>query len=223
MGPIPDIMIDMPDVLVPSPRAPLTARGRATRERILAAAAALIHRDGVTGTSLDDVRAATGASKSQLYHYFRDKSALVNEVIERQVELVLAAQEPALSAADSMAGLRRWRDRVVEINTRPEAHGCPLGRLAGELAETDPAARAALAAGFLRWQQRLAAGLTAMHQRGELDGDPDTLAEALLAALQGGILLARTSGSVASLEAALDLAIDGIRGHLTDGQRSGHY
>ncbi len=165
----------------------LTARGRATRDRIVAAAASLIYERGVAGTSLDDVRAVTATSKSQLYHYFADKSALVRAVIELQVEQVLKAQQPELDSADSVAGLRRWGDRVISLNGQ-DARGCPLGRLASELADSDPAARAALTAGFARWQGRLAAGLEAMREHGALDpdADPQALALGLLAAVQGG-------------------------------------
>ncbi len=189
----------------------LTARGRSTRDRIVAAAATLIHERGVAGTSLDDVRAATATSKSQLYHYFADKSALVRAVIERQVEQVLQAQQPELDSVDSMAGLRRWRDRVVALNGQ-DARGCPLGRLASELADSDPAARAALTAGFARWQDRLAAGLRAMREHGALDPDvdPHALALGLLAAVQGGLLLAQAARSVTPLRMALDLALDSI-------------
>ena len=52
---------------------PATEQGRATRRRIVSAAAGLIAERGVSGTTLDDVRAATQSSKSQLYHYFGDK------------------------------------------------------------------------------------------------------------------------------------------------------
>jgi AcrR family transcriptional regulator len=199
----------------------LTARGRATRERIVATAAQLMHEHGVAGTSLDDVRAGTDTSKSQLYHYFADKSALVQAVVERQVQLVVAAQQPEL---DSLAALYRWRDRVVAVNSeRACVGGCPLGRLASELAEDDPQARAAVAAGFERWRERLAAGLRAMQSRGDLagDADPDRLALAVLGAAQGGLLLAQTARSVAPLEAALDLALDGVRAHLTAGSATG--
>ena len=72
----------------------LTARGAATRARIVEAAADLIYAHGVEQTSLDDVMAASGVSKSQLYHYFADKDALVLDVIARQTERVLDAQRP---------------------------------------------------------------------------------------------------------------------------------
>ncbi len=195
----------------------LTARGRATRDRVVAAAAALIHEQGVAGTSLDDVRVATATSKSQLYHYFTDKSALVRAVIERQVEQVLSTQQPELDSLDCIAGLRRWRDRVVALNEQNGcAGGCPLGRLASELADSDQVARAALVVGFASWQDRLATGLRAMRQRGELpaDADPDALALGLLAAAQGGLLLAHATRSVTPLQVALDLALDGIQARL---------
>ena len=191
----------------------LTARGRATRDRIVAAAAVLIHERGVAGTSLDDVRAMTGTSKSQLYHYFADKSALVRAVVERQVGEVLSAQSPELDRLESLAALRAWRDRVVALHAQIACvGGCPLGRLAAELAESDPLARAALLTGFGEWQERLARGLRVMQQRGELaeDAEPAALALGLLAAAQGGLLLAQTARSVVPLEAALDLALEGI-------------
>jgi TetR/AcrR family transcriptional repressor of nem operon len=200
-------------VMPPVDAGPLTARGRATRDRIVAAAAVLIHERGVAGTSLDDVRALTGTSKSQLYHYFADKSALVRAVVERQVGEVLSAQSPELDRLESIPALRAWRDRVVALHAQIACvGGCPLGRLAAELAESDPLARAALVTGFGEWQERLARGLRVMQERGELaeEAEPAALALGLLAAAQGGLLLAQTARSVAPLEAALDLALEGM-------------
>lgn len=191
----------------------LTARGRATRDRIVAAAAQLVHERGVAATSLDDVRALTGTSKSQLYHYFTDKSALIRTVVELQVEQVLRAQFPENDPLDSMPALHRWRDRVVGMNERARcAGGCPLGRLASELVDADPAARSAVLAGFTHWQERLARGLRTMQERGELahEADVEALAAGLLAAVQGGLLLGQAARSVTPLEAALDLAVQAI-------------
>ena len=92
---------------------PATARGRATRDRIVAAASLLMYERGVATTSMDDVRAATATSKSQLYHYFASKSELVCAVIAHQQAAVLSGQQPYLGEFDSLAGLHAWRDRVV--------------------------------------------------------------------------------------------------------------
>ena len=56
---------------------PRTGRGRASRERIVEHAAELFAERGVAGASLDDVLAAAGAGKSQLYHYFSGRDELV--------------------------------------------------------------------------------------------------------------------------------------------------
>src|ERR1700749_5203592 len=93
----------------------MTEQGRATRGRIVAAAAALIGEHGVSGTSLDDIRAATDSSKSQLYHYFGDKQGLVQAVIDYQSALVLGAQVDALADVCDWNGLERWADGMVAM------------------------------------------------------------------------------------------------------------
>ncbi|MEE4544996.1 TetR/AcrR family transcriptional regulator [Streptomyces sp. V4-01] len=198
----------------------LTRKGQATRARIVAAASALVFERGVAGTSTDDVRAAAGVSTSQIYHYFADKSALVRAVIAHQTEAVLDAQRPLLGRLDSMEALRAWRDLVVGLQRERQCEGgCPIGSLAGELAEIDPEARAELAAGFARWEDGIRSGLRAMRDRGELrpGADPDRLSLAILAALQGGLLLTQTRRETAPLEAALDTMLAHVADCLEDG------
>lgn len=193
-----------------------TARGRATCDRIVGAAAELIHARGVRGTTLDDVRAATAVSKSQLYHYFTGKADLVRAVVARQSHAVLAAQQPELDAIDSFAALERWRDKVVALAAQDGcALGCPLGSLVAVLAD-DELGRLALDTAFDAWQQRLQHGLEMMRDRGELgtSADPEALALGLLAATQGGLLLAQSSRSVRPLQVALDLALGQVRAEL---------
>ena len=193
----------------------LTRKGMETRQRIVAAAAQLMYERGVTEATLEDVRAAAGVSGSQIYHYFADKQALLLAVIEYQTEAVLDLQRPLFDKLDTMEGLRQWRDALVEYQLRLQCRGgCPIGSLGSEVAESNPEARLAVASGFLRWETAIQAGLRAMHARGELDTDPDDLALATLAALQGGLLLTQVQRRVKPLEAALDAALDHIEHHL---------
>jgi AcrR family transcriptional regulator len=197
---------------------PFTAKGRVTRARIIERAASLMSERGVAGTSLDDVKAAADVSSSQLYHYFTDKSALVAAVIDHQVDAVLGGQQPHLAALDSMPALRAWRDALVRIRRAKRCQGgCPIGSLVGELAESDEGLRAGLADGFRRWETSIRDGLRAMHERGDLraDADPDALAMALLAAVQGGILLSQIHRKTTPLEAALDAMLDHVQSLLT--------
>jgi TetR/AcrR family transcriptional regulator, transcriptional repressor for nem operon len=194
----------------------LTARGAATRARIVEAAADLIYAHGVERTSLDDVMAASGVSKSQLYHYFADKDALVLDVIARQTERVLDAQRPHLEALDSLPALKAWRNAIVRLNKATEGKGCPLGNLASELANDSEPARKRLADSFSVWRNRIENGLAKMRERGELaaSADPHDLALALLSAVEGGLLLAKTTHSSRPLEIAVDMAIDHVTRHV---------
>ncbi len=191
----------------------LTARGAATRARIVDAAADQMYAHGALRTSLDEVMVASRTSKSQLYHYFADKDALVRAVIIRQTERVLDGQDPYLCALDSMAGLRRWATMILDVQQqRSGVGGCPIGSLASELSDTSEDARQLLADSFQKWEARLATGLTAMQHGGELqrDADPNDLASAIMAALQGGLLLAQTTRDTRHLQLSLDMALNHV-------------
>lgn len=193
---------------------PSTRKGRATRERIVAAAADLMYRHGVAGTSIPAVRDTTGVSSSQIYHYFADKDDLTRAVITFQSEAILSHQAPLLARLDSIEALRSWREVVVDAARRQNgAGGCPLGSLSSELSDGHPWARDALAAGFTAWSEAIRAGLAAMVDNGSLrpETDATTLSLALLAAVQGGLVLAQAQRTTDALEAALDAVIAHIR------------
>ena len=187
----------------------LTPKGRATRERIVVAAAQLMYDHGVAGTSLGDVQKAAGVSPSQVYHYFGDKESLIRAVIAHRLHAVLAT----LGGLDSMEGLRAWRDLVVDTQRQRNCEGgCALGSLVGELAEPYPECRADLAGGFDQWEATIRAGLQAMCDREDLrrTADPDRLATVLLAAVEGGLLLAQVRRDPAPVATALDEVLDRI-------------
>ena len=173
---------------------------------------------GVNATTLDDVIAASGTSKSQLYHHFPDKDALVHAVIALRGAQVLERERQRLERLRSFNGLVRWRNALVEVNSLQNgAYGCALGSMASELADQDEQARASLAGAFASWEELLAAGLRRMQAKGTLspDADPGKLAVGLMAALQGGYLLASTAHDVRPMEIALDLALDQVSSYLT--------
>ena len=195
----------------------LTPRGAAVRARIIEAAADLIYSKGVGRTSLDDVMAVSGASKSQLYHYFADKDALIREVIALQTERVLKAQQPHLDALDSLPAMRRWRDAIIDLNrARRGMGGCPVGSLANELADQFETARTLLVGSFETWGARIENGLQKMREQGELasTADPHDLAVAILSAIQGGLLLAKTTRTSRPLELAFDMALEHVARHM---------
>jgi AcrR family transcriptional regulator len=198
----------------------LTARGRETRQRIVAAAARLMFENGVSSTTIEDVRALAGVSNSQVYHYFADKTALVRAVIEYQTDAVIEPQEQLFARLDTMAGLREWRDFAVarqrELNCRG---GCPIASMTSQLAENDEAARLQLAHSFARWSAGLRTGLAQMHANGTLrpDADPEALAISLLASLQDGLLITQLNRDTTPLEVALDAMLAYIESQIVPG------
>ena len=188
----------------------LTARGAKTRARIVTAAADLIYVRGVGATTLDDVLAASGASKSQLYHHFDGKEELVRAVVDQVGQQIIEREREALERVSTIRGLRRWRDVLVQNNAlRHGAYGCALGSLASEVSDHDTVAREALAALFAQWQGLLAGVLQRIQDDGGLPPDVsvDQLATGLMAALQGGYMLAQTARDIAPMATSIDMAL----------------
>ncbi|MCE7003703.1 hypothetical protein LWC34_12825 [Kibdelosporangium philippinense] len=122
-----------------------------------------------------------------------------------------AIQEPLLNNLHSIQDLVHWRDEIVRLGQRRDDGICPLGELAELLANGDKAVRACFAA----WESLLVGGITRVRDSGDLaaDADPQRLATGLMAALQGGLLLTRTTRDVRQLEVALDIALGYVRAH----------
>jgi AcrR family transcriptional regulator len=189
----------------------LTAKGRATRERIVAAASELMLQRGVARTTIEDIQDAAAISTSQMYHYFADKNDLVTAVIDFQTDQVLGLQHLGLDRIESIEDLHRWRDMMVNIvGGLGGAGGCPLGSMANELSECDPVARARLARSFAQWENMIHDGLVTITARGELPEGTDVnrIALAFLAGIQGGLLLSQVRRETAPLEAAVDTMIE---------------
>lgn len=174
---------------------------------------------GVAGTTFEEIKAAAGVSKSQLYFHFPDKDALVDAVVRARAARVIEREERQLGRLNSIRGLERWRDALVQTNAaNNSAFGCGIGAMANELADHDEGARQVLHETWIRWQQLLQEGLQRMIDNGRLrpDADPKDLAIGLLAALQGGYLLAQSARDSTPMRIALDMAIDHVRDFAVD-------
>jgi AcrR family transcriptional regulator len=198
---------------------PRTARGRATRERILRSATDLISERGIAGTSLDDVRAQAQVSKSQLYLYFPDREALLREVAVSTCDTVIDTQADILAEFDSLAGIERYLTALVELQVQLDRpSGCPIASLAGQLAGQDEESRQILATGLDRWEAGLRTGLESIAARGELKpaADPALLATQTLAILQGGLLLSQVRRDATQMRVAADTVLALIGAALVD-------
>jgi AcrR family transcriptional regulator len=171
----------------------LTDKGQATRERILEQAAELIYTNGVHATNNEQLRRAAGVSGSQLNHYFPTKESLVLAVIEWRAERVLSFhRSDRFASFDSLDALREWADFYVGFE-RAHQEGCTLGSLASEIIKTDLDVHDELANAFDQWRDIFRDGLQRMQKLGRIsvDADPSRLANLLLSAFQGGMLLSQ--------------------------------
>lgn len=188
----------------------LTTRGARTRARIVAIAADLMYVRGVGGTTLDNVVAASNVSKSQLYRHFIDKPALVRAVIEFVGDRTISVERERLGNVKTFAGLQRWRDAIIEHNAIHDGrYGCPLGSLANEISEQDAVAREKLHQLFIAWQELFEDLLGRFRADGLIPRSADAakLATGIVAAVQGGYLLAQTARDVAPMATAIDMSI----------------
>ncbi|SEH68470.1 DNA-binding transcriptional regulator, AcrR family [Mycolicibacterium rutilum] len=191
----------------------LTAKGQATRQRIIEGAAAVIRQRGVDVATLDDIRARTSTSKSQLFHYFPDgKEQLLLAVAAHEAQRVLDDQQPYLGELTSWAAWQRWRDAVVD-RYREQGQHCPMSVLMSEIGRNTPGAQAVTSALMRQWHDEITAGVRAMQEQGKMATslDADRVSAALLAGIQGGVAIMLATGDLSYLEAALDTAIESLR------------
>ena len=185
------------------------------RARIVDAAAALMYERGVRGATVDEILAVAGAGKGQFYHYFGSKEDLVGEVLEHQLARILGDLDVA--EAGTWDGLHSWLYGLLESHRLRGMGGCPLGALASEAIAESEALRVVVAGAFGRWQDRLAVVLRSLKDDGELASavDPDALAAATLAAVQGAYLLSAARRDADAMRHGIDAAWAHLRSHAT--------
>jgi TetR/AcrR family transcriptional repressor of nem operon len=171
------------------------------RDRLLLSASRLIHDRGYSAVSVSDICDDAGLKKGSFYHFFPSKRDLVLAAIDRyaaeQARAISAALDPQLPAVDQLR--RMFSTAACDVATRHAEdgaiQGCPLGNLALEMAHRDPAIRDKVSCVFAQWRAAVGVVLGRAVQRGELQPhDTEAVAEAIVAYVEGAILMAKASG-----------------------------
>jgi AcrR family transcriptional regulator len=199
---------------------PLTAKGRATRDRIVQVAAELVLSDGLSALNMDALRKAASVSGSQLAHYFTDKRALIRAIVARQIKVVLDFhRQPKLATLDTFDDFERWIDLNMRYLRRIGYSGTPTYHaLAGQLGKSDTATRETLAAGYWQWIELLEQAIQRMKDRRVLvaHADPRVLALVIVSAHQGGATLSFTYRAEWPHADAVRFAVNYLRSFATD-------
>jgi TetR/AcrR family transcriptional repressor of nem operon len=155
------------------------------RERLVAGASELLHHNGVAATSLAEIAQAADVPLGNVYYYFKTKDELIRAVVAEHVEEVdsmLDTLDAIPAPADRLKALvRRW-DQMREVVAR---YGCAFGTLACELDRRSDGLDVEAAGPIRRILDWSAAQIQQLSS-----ADPDELAIALFAGVQGGALLA---------------------------------
>jgi TetR/AcrR family transcriptional repressor of nem operon len=176
------------------------------RERLLTSAHQLFRDNGFEAVGVAQLCASAGVNKGSFYHFFASKRELLLEVIDGAWdETGLLAQWETSAPARPMVQLRRYLEELFAYHfaDREEAgrvRGSLLGNLALELSSRDREVAGKLEELFARETAAFGRLLTEATDRGEIAlGTPDRAAEAIVACIQGLLLLAKVRNNLDAL------------------------
>jgi AcrR family transcriptional regulator len=187
----------------PSPGAPQgdAATRSPARERLLAAADELFHREGINNVGIDRVLAHAGVAKASLYAHFRSKEELVRAYLD-------ARQQARRARILRHVGQRRSpRERLLAVfdalaegAQRPDFRGCTLAMASAELPASDAARE--VREDYRAWLRALLLGLC--KEAGARK--PAALAGQLLLLVDGALASAQMDGSSHPVQTARSIA-----------------
>ena len=184
---------------------------RPTAERLIDAAMTLFMAKGYGSTSVADILREAEANSGSLYHVFPTKQDLLLAVLERYREGI----EPML-LAPAWQGVGDPVERIFALLGRYRlaleltdcTYGCPIGSLALELHEPDPAVRELLAANFEAWVAAIRDCLDEAGERLPANLDRQAFSQFVLTVMEGGVMQARTHRSLAPFDACVSILRD---------------
>ena len=180
--------------------------GKDTRARIVEAAMELFWLKGYASTSIADILSRSQVNSGSLYYFFPGKQDVLLAVLEAYRDGIgPMLLEPAWGHIDDpvervFALLALYRIAIVDTDC---TYGCPIGSLALELHDADPAVRKLLAENFTAWVDAVEECFRAGAGRFPDGTDFRGLAELALNVMEGGVMQARTYRDVAHFDRAV--------------------
>lgn len=178
-----------------------------SRERMVLGAMHLLATNGLEGLSFSTVLELTGAPRGSIYHHFPEgKDQLIKLALERARQFLLTSMETspqsgAVDMAEHFFGI--WRSVLLDSDFRA---GCAVGAVT--VATRDPVLLEQARAVFRSWQDRLAQQLT---QGGLAPDRANTMGIAMIASVEGAMVLCRAAHSVEPFEAATAPLVSAIK------------
>jgi TetR/AcrR family transcriptional repressor of nem operon len=175
-------------------------KGEQTRERILDLTQESVLQKGFAGTSLDEVIAGAGITKSGFFYHFRDKNDLAKALLQRYLDHEDVLFNELFKRADELSDdplhsflifLKLFADMLADL---PNGHpGCIVASYVYQDHLFSADVRELNAEGLMTWRRRFSERLTSIAERypPRIDVNIDTMADSLSAAADGGIILSK--------------------------------
>jgi TetR/AcrR family transcriptional repressor of nem operon len=172
---------------------PMT-KGEETRERVMRRATELVHRNGIRNTSVQDIIEKTGVKKGNLYFHFPSKDDLGISLIRKAWEEYADYMAKNVKSDDPLEKIDETLNAVLAYHRRNRfIGGCIFGNTALEMSDTDKRYSLLIQEIFGQWVKNLAGFIREAVKSGALSDKikPDSLARHMVAAMEGGIMMAR--------------------------------
>lgn len=195
-------------------------KGSDTRERLLDAAESAVLDKGFTSTSIEELIAAVGITKSGFFYHFKDKGALAKALLERYLDREERLLDDLFVRADELhedplhgflIGLKMFAEMMADL---PSGHpGCLVASFCYQEQLFDREIRDLNAAGVLAWRRRFRERLNLIAERypPRIDVDLEAMADMISALVDGGIILSKVLGNKAVLPAQVMLYREFVR------------
>lgn len=177
-----------------------TRKGAETREQLLDAAEKSILEKGFGATSIEELIAAVGITKSGFFYHFPDKGELARALLKRYIEREDALFDDLFGRADELnedplhgflVGLKMLAEMMADL---PSGHpGCLVAAYCYQERLFDREIRQINMSGVLNWRRRFRERLDAIAAiyPARIDVDLDDMADMLSVIADGGIILSK--------------------------------
>ncbi len=176
-------------------------KGEATRERILEIAEAAVLAKGFGATSIEEIIAEAGITKSGFFYHFRDKNELARAMIVRYDEANTKLLDSVFARAEQLAdgeplqtlliGLKLFAETMADL---PNGHpGCLIASITYQERLFDREVVRLMSGSVRHWHEFFRKRIEAAAQRhGYIDAEEaEAIARMIYCAVDGGIIQSR--------------------------------
>lgn len=189
-----------------------TQKPQSTRERLLELAEKLILQKGFASTSIEEIIAGVGITKSGFFYHFKDKGDLARALMQRYLDSDVQILDEIFGRAAELhddplhsylIGLKLYAEMMARVH---DVHpGCLAASICYQDQLFDQEIRMLNAEGMLAWRKRFRAHLQAISDRypPKIDVDLDIVADMLMAVIEGGIIISKSLRDTKALPAQI--------------------